>query len=1108
MSKIFRLSPMSSEQVLTLSEGEVVNDTTYNFRSGVPSRGGLLCQKIFGPVRDWCCECGQLRGPRYKDRLCPKCGVTVLKASSRRRRMGHINLSVPVVHPLLKSSLANLLDISPKNLDHVLRGSKFVNWENSKNGVFILDDGRQCKTQIFSNQKHEEKPGCSAVFLHEMLTQLNIDATIVQMTNREKIKQLREMSFLLQNEGIDSYFIRLLPVLPADFRPSYKMRFGYYAQDAKNDLYRQIIWQSRRTATIKDMFDFPLIIHNECALLQIAVEELMVEGSVIRGQKIASILNDLEQKTGLLRGNLLGKRVDYSGRTIIVAGPNLKMDEIGLPIQMAYEMYKPFILSYLEREIGSFVTARKRYLEHHRDAYDALEAVVKTRRVLLNRNPTLHKYGLFSANPILTQEKSISINPLVCPGLNADFDGDNCNVHLCLSDEANNEAETIMCPTNNLLGALNSRIIKSISHEYVIGIHMMTKFSDKDPKQVRDDNQSLLLYDLNELRINDPVYYFVNGERYNTCPGRIILGRLIKVSVNEEMTNKALHDILSVSYDVIGSKGLARGLDKLIQISQKVFTMSGLSLGMDDFKEPSTRSAKFTEAINFQIKLQKDFENGNITDAERREEKIRNWHNTIEDVYNDWIEDTDENKPLRIMLKTGSRVSKSQVKQLIVAVGLQSTSSGDIVEDPVIETKGNTGQSPGGFFAAVSGARKAMNDKFSSTPKSGHLARKLVNASRDFYITEKECNYKSSYGIGFLASRGIGRTLLDGTKITKDSHNPTDYVVVRSPVYCTARNGVCAICYGIDPSTRQLPVVGTPVGIVAAQSLTEPTTQLTMRSKHTAGAAEVKDSVLIVKSATTGRVEIENRDGFRFYYINDLCYLCDEESSKSLVENGQEVEEEQVLAVYTDENLLNADIANKLNVLESYYEIRLRGDTAAIVAPRDGTVSLTLQEGRVSIFLDDEPLGSVSGIPIFVANGQHVRGGTRLTFGEIDLKKYKDFGLQVQLFCNRIYELYAEEGITPWSCHIEMICRSLSEIVKGKMGQYEYWRYNRSSPRALMGATDIGINNPSFLKALTFGYTKRVITRIAGTNGKSYDLPSERLMQGLYPLIDIKEENS
>ena len=400
-----------------------------------------------------------------------------------------------------------------------------------------------------------------------------------------------------------------------------------------------------------------------------------------------------------------------------------------------------------------------------------------------------------------------------------------------------------------------------------------------------------------------------------------------------------------------------------------------------------------------------------------------------------------------------------------------------------------------------------MNDKFQSTPKSGYLARKLVNASRDFYITELECNYISRNGLRMKASKALGRTTVEGIEVSKTSHNSDDFVTVRSPVYCMATKGVCATCYGTDPLTRRKVTVGSPVGVIAAQALTEPTTQLTMRSKHTAGAAEVKDSVLVVKSSVSGIVHVDQKDKFKTYTIDGLTYVCDEESSNSLVTDGEEIEEGQILAVYTDENLANADITNKLNVMESYYEVRLEGDTTSIIAPDDGDVSLYIEDGVVAIRMHGKELGRVSGLPIFVADRQRVKRGTRLTFGEIDLKTYDDFSLQVQMFCDRVFEIYEEENIVPWMCHIEMICRSISEIVRSKQsGEFEYWRYSRSSPRFLMGVTDVGIHNPSFLKALSFGYTSRVITRAACSNAKSYDLPSERLMQGLYPLIDIDQE--
>ena len=1111
-AKIKFLNP---SKVLQLSSGEITEPSTLNFRTRLPKPGGLLCPKIFGPLKDYTCNCipPVLKGIRHSGLTCEKCGVTILPAKVRRERIGHIVLPSPCVHPLAYNILSDLLGISVHQLEEVIRGHIWIGWVKDGNGYIFLKDGTLVST-VLKEQRDLEATKRSSMAIYHMLQLVDLERTaqiFSQSTNQLGNFLTKTIE---EGESLANLFLTIIPVMPVAYRPYLDQgEHKGVITNAKNDLYTRIFWKKNRFIRLRDLYplfgNLEIILQHETTLLQKAVNDLLVDGCQdVRGGHLKSVLQDIKGKYGLVRNKLLGKRADFSGRTVISPGPWLSMDEMGLPKKMGVELFKPWIQRWLKKNYGLSTKQSealyKKGKKRDPRLYEALAEVVKGKRLIMNRAPTLHRIGMLSFKILLHDGHSCLLHPMVCAPYNADFDGDQMAVHIPLSEEAAYEVERYMKPKDNFLSPLDSSPVIGPSHEMIIGTYYMTRI-DEEPTKVYDNPLRVIQdHERGMFDVNTPVYLREDEEDRTriTCAGRLMFERLFKVEINEPLTKRALKRLISTAYDTISTDALALALDKLKVLAYKYVTMKGFSVGMTDFHIPSTRDEKMKAAQDYADNLKAQYQAGEITEDDRVEAKIRRWMNTITELQGDFISEAGQDNSLVVMLETGARVSMTQVSQLVVAKGMQAKAGGSIIEDPVKNCL-MTGVDTFEYFTTSYGARKSMADKKMATPTSGYLARKLVNVTRDFYISVKDCG-NNREGIPLKRKQAVGRTTLTGELITKN--NSDEEVVVRSPIFCTAERGICTVCYGIDQTTRERVEVGEPVGIIAAQSLTEPCTQMTMKTFHTSGAAELKDSPLVVRAKNSGVVRIKDGEDHTTVHVNFDKYMVHTELCKILVQHGTRVEEGTPLAIYTSKNLANEDIGGKLDVLTQYYEMSKCRGHEAIVAQRNGEVQLVTDENSICILIDGQYQGQTEETPVFVHEGEMVKKGQFLSYGEVNVKHLEDLETAAIAFVHRLLELYAEEGVNSAPAHIEMIFRGLSEIVvdeeTGKLGLLRYGDYGE---RRIYGAIDLGKDYPSWLKAIGFGYSKSALTKAATDYAVTYDLPTERIMMGQYPLFDPVE---
>lgn len=1110
---------LNADKFKQTSCGEVIEPSTINLRTRLPHIGGLLCPAIFGPIKDYCCNCNPplLKGRQFSGVKCEKCGVVVMSSKSRRERVGHIELPVPCVHPLAYIILADIMDIQFKDFEDIIDGKLWVGWVTDKeSGVVYLKNGTKAKA-IIKEQRDMEAKKRSSMALYHMIKEVDLDRT-AELQHNLGMKTSTFLRLLLkEGDKLENLFITTLPVMPVAYRP-YLDKLDYIITNSKNDLYARIFWKKLRFQRLRDlfpMFDLEIIIQEETTLLQRAINELMIDGTeTVKGVHLKSILEDIKGKVGLVRNKLLGKRADFSGRTVISPSPKLKLDEMGMPKKMAIELFKPWVQHWLKQNYGlSTKQTGALYKDRKKDSrlYEALEEVVKDKRVVMNRAPTLHRIGMLAFKVRLHDGHSFLLHPMVCTPYNADFDGDQMAVHVPLSRLAWEELNEYMMPIDNILSPLDSSPVIGPSHEMIIGAYFMTKFNDENihkykfynnPRRVIEDHERGL------LKVNAPVYLFVDDSETprTTCAGRLMFEQLFKVEINEPLTKKLIKDVINISYNTISKNALQLALDRFKTLSYDYVTKIGFSVGMNDFLIPSTRDKKMGDAQSYADELKREADVNSITEDERIERKIRKWMKTLSELQDDFVYEAGENNPLVVMLKTGARVSMTQVSQLVISKGMQAKSDGSIMEDPVNNCL-MTGLNTLEYFMTSYGARKSMADKKNATPISGYMARRLVNLTRDFYISMEDCG-NDKEGMELPRNQVIGRTTVDGELI--EPTKSTEWVKVRSPIFCKAERGICAVCYGIDATTRKRVEVGEPVGVIAGQSLTEPCTQMTMRTFHTSGAAELKDSPLVIHAAHGGLISIRDdvESAISTIWVNTSKYHVHRHLCKTLVKSGQNVNPGDPLAVYTSKNLTNEDIGGKLSILDSYFEMTSHSDHKAIVSKKAGKVSLLPEDDSIIILIDGELQGKVEETPVFVHDGEIVRKGQFLSYGEVKIKDFDyDLNLAATLFVHRMIELYAEEGVHTIPVHLEVIFRGLSELVEddeepGKMGLF---RYGDPGTRKILGTTEVGRLYPSWLKAIGFGYTKTALMRAAINYAVTYDIPTERIMCGEYPLFDPVE---
>jgi DNA-directed RNA polymerase subunit beta' len=930
-----RISVASPDQIRAWSFGEVKKPETINYRTFKPERDGLFCSRIFGPIKDYECLCGKYKRMKYRGVVCERCGVEVTLAKVRRERMGHIELASPVAHiwfsRSLPSRIGNLLDISNKTLDRILYFDGYV----------VVDPGmsplQQC--QVLSEEEYTRarqdygrdsfRVSSGAEALKELLSGLNLDELRQQLRQdlsenpselrrKKVIKRLKLVeSFLASQTRPEWMILDVVPVMPPDLRPLVPLDGGRFATSDLNDLYRRLINRNNRLRRLMELQAPEMIVRNEKRMLQEIVDAFFDNGR--RGRPITgsnkrplkSLSDMLKGKQGRFRLNLLGKRVDYSGRSVIVVGPKLKLNQCGLPKKMALELFKPFVYSRLERYgFATTVKAAKRMVERERpEVWDILEDVIRERTVLLNRAPTLHRLSIQAFEPMLVEGKAIQLHPLVCAAYNADFDGDQMAVHVPLSLEAQIESRVLMMATNNILSPSNGEPVIVPSKDIVLGLYYLTLSRAGECGEGRmfsDLNE--ILYALQEKTISLHAkiitrYADVDADghtrmvRCETSAGRMILWDSVPRhpqisfdSVNKTFTSKDVTQLVSAVHRYCGSTKTVEFADKLVQIGFRHATSAGISFGKDDLIVPQKKAEFVKETLDSVNEYQQQYLDGLITPGERYNKVTDAWTKCTERVAEAMMVEISKDipgKPLNsvyMMAHSGARGSAAQMKQLAAMRGLIARHDGTIIEHPIISNF-KEGLKAFEYFNSTHGSRKGLSDTALKTANAGYLTRRLVDVAQDCVIYSHDCGTKEGVvmqaiieGGGVIASLGdriLGRVLAEdvvkGTDVlvkagTLIHENDAEYiqnegvvkVVVRSVLMCQASDGACAMCYGRDLGRGKLVAVGEAVGVIAAQSIGEPGTQLTLRTFHSGGASQRGAEISFIETMKDGHVHFRN----------------------------------------------------------------------------------------------------------------------------------------------------------------------------------------------------------------------------------------------------------
>ncbi|MFW6457063.1 MAG: DNA-directed RNA polymerase subunit beta', partial [Planctomycetota bacterium] len=915
-----RITLASPEDVRSWSYGGVKKPETVNYRTYRPERDGLFCERIFGPERDWECSCGKYRGMKHKGIVCDRCGVKVTHSRVRRRRMGHINLAAPVVHIWFFKSmpcrLGNLLGMKSTDLQRVIYFQNFVVTDPKDTPLeyrqMLTEDEYREAVGEYGPHSFEALMGAEAVKkllrdmdLEQLCRELRMELKETNSKGRRKkiIKQLGEADALRKSENNPEWIImETIPVIPPGLRPLVLLDSGNFASSDLNDLYRRIINRNNRLNKLLDLNAPDVIIRNEKRMLQQSVDALFdnsrckrpVLGSTNRPLK--SLTDMIKGKQGRFRENLLGKRVDYSARSVIVVGPELKLHQCGLPKKIALELYQPFIIRKLkERGVAETVKSAKKELEARTDAvWDVLDEVIEGHPVLLNRAPTLHRMGIQAFEPILVEGNAIRLHPLVCRGFNADFDGDAMAVHLPLSVEAQVEAKTLMMAPHNIFTPQNGEPIISPSQDIVLGCYYLTlepAGEAEDIPMFSSFQEVFMAYSADHLEAHDEVHVrpgevekvvVDNGKDpedqegfLRTTVGRIIFNEMLPDGMpyyNFQLDGGGLHRIIDDCYEILGRDKTIPMLDDMKDIGFKTATQSGVSFAMTDLKPAPNKEKILQETDEAIEEIMEHYREGAITDVERSQRVIDEWNDTKENVSEEVFDalENDErdgepyNNPVWLMMESGARGKGMQINQLAGMRGLMAKPGGEIIESP-IRASFREGLNVLEYFSSTHGARKGLADTALKTADSGYLTRRLADVAQNVIITEQDCG--TTNGItkepvirgdrievplsdiisGRIARDNIVHPVHD-EMIVEENQLITEDIArrieefdermkmrVRSPLTCEAPDGVCAMCYGMDLARKRMAERGLAAGIVAAQSIGEPGTQLTMRTFHIGG---------------------------------------------------------------------------------------------------------------------------------------------------------------------------------------------------------------------------------------------------------------------------------
>lgn len=906
-----RIRLASPEKIEEWSHGEVTKPETINYRTLNPESDGLFCEKIFGPTKDWECACGKYKRMRYKGLVCEKCGVEVTRSKVRRERMGHISLAAPVSHIWYSKGTPNkmslIIGLSPKELESVLYFARYVVTEtgesNLKEGKILTEKEYKLYKQLYGN-RFEALMGAEAILkllekinLEELRVELEKELDDVSSSQKRKkvVKRLKIVrDFIASNNKPEWMILKNVPVIPADLRPMVQLDGGRFATSDLNDLYRRVINRNNRLKKLLEIKAPEIVVKNEKRMLQEAVDALIDNGRrgkpvvAQNNRELKSLSDMLKGKQGRFRQNLLGKRVDYSARSVIVVGPSLKMNQCGIPKKMALELYKPFIMRELvKRELASNIKTAKKLVEEADDkVWDVIEDVIQDHPVLLNRAPTLHKLSIQAFEPVLIEGKAIRLHPLVCSAFNADFDGDQMAVHLMLSPEAIMEAKLLMLAPNNIISPSNGEPIAVPSQDMVMGCFYMTKErpgSKGEGKAFSNIAQALTAYHNGVLDTHAMIKVRINGEMIETTPGRLMFNELlpeVDKQYNQTFGKSQLKKLIAKLYDEHGFTETAELINKIKDFGYHYGAMAGVSVGIEDLEIPAAKKDILAKADEQVAQIEADYKAGKIINEERYRKTITVWSEATDAVTKAMMNGLDQFNPVYMMANSGARGNISQMRQLAAMRGNMADTQGRIIEVP-IKANFREGLTVLEFFMSSHGARKGLADTALRTADSGYLTRRLVDISHEVIVNAEDCGTHQGIEVGELISEGKvieelkerinGRVLAEdlvyegeviaprNTLIGKELIKKIDElgirkVKIRSPLTCALEKGVCRKCYGMDLSNHKEILLGEAVGVIAAQSIGEPGTQLTMRTFHTGGVATAAAVVSGVRAENSGKV--------------------------------------------------------------------------------------------------------------------------------------------------------------------------------------------------------------------------------------------------------------
>ena len=1117
----------SDEKIREWSKGEVKKPETINYRTLKPEKDGLFCEKIFGPTKDWECHCGKYKRVRYKGIVCDKCGVEVTKSKVRRERMGHIELAAPVAHIWyfkgIPSRIALMLDISPRNLEKVIYFASYIVTDKGTSGLE--------KCQILTEKEYheaEEKYGrksfkaeMGAEAIRKLLEEIDlakltaqIEKEIENASEQRKAKLIKRLdtveAFLQSGNRPEWMVMNVVPVIPPDLRPMVQLDGGRFATSDLNDLYRRVINRNNRLKRLLELGAPEIIVRNEKRMLQESVDALIDNsrrGRPVTGagnRPLKSLSDLLKGKQGRFRQNLLGKRVDYSGRSVIVVGPELKIYKCGLPKEMAIELFKPFVMKELvERHLAHNIKSAKRMVERlSPEVWGILEEVIKDHPVMLNRAPTLHRLGIQSFEPVLVEGRAIKLHALVCEAFNADFDGDQMAIHLPLTPEAQAESRYLMLATNNLLKPQDGKPVAVPRLDMILGSYYLTMTLDGElgeGKYFKDPDEAIMALQNNAVSIHAKIFVRITKEidgemkskKVETSVGRIIFNQGIpqdlgfidrkedpfQYEINFPVMKKSMGTIIERTIDKHGLIESAEVIDYIKALGFKYSTLAGITFSVADVKVPDSKKDILADADKQVEKVRNQYRRGLITDDERYQSVVNIWEKATNDVSKAMEENFDDLNPIYMMVKSGARGNMNQLRQIAGMRGLMASTTGKAVEIP-IKSCFREGLDALEYFISSHGARKGLSDTALRTADSGYLTRRLVDVSQDIIVREHDCGTVDGLTIEDikdgnqivegLAERLEGRyplnDILDpqtnevivdtNTMINKDiAKRIVDAgitkVVVRSVIACRGKHGVCQKCYGMGLARRDLVSIGESVGIIAAQSIGEPGTQLTMRTIHSGGVAGV------------------------------------------------------------------ADITQGLPRVEEIFEAR-KPKGVAVITEIDGTVKISDNKKKLEVIVTSKDDSRTYTIPfgskLKVKDGDEVKAADPLIEGSInpaEILAIKGPEGVYEYVISEIQKAYRNQGVDINDKHVEVIARQMLRKVRVDDGgdtdmfpgslvdMYEFEDKNKevveqgkrpaTGKRALLGITKASLATDSFLSAASFQETTRVLTE-AAIKGKEDDL--------------------